>query len=142
MMEPKPATTSREARPWLRITLFLLCVEKVIQHVVVTFAFAVDWGGIRASVAFPYEILMVAGAVLASLFALAAWWVMRRDSWARGLIIALALTDIVGEFAAQSRVAITITVSLLVAVALLIAALLYRPRSDARSVAHTSAPDA
>lgn len=124
----KPADRTSRASDWLRVALFLLCVEKVIQHIAVTYAFASDWGGIRASVALPYQIFMVAGAILAPLFALAAWWVMRRDPWARGLIIALALTDIVGEFVAQGKLFVTINVSLLVASALLILALLYRPR--------------
>lgn len=114
---------------WLRWLLLLLLAEKVIQHIVVTLAFASGWDGIRASVAFSYQIFMVAGAVLALLFALALWWLWRRDPWARGLIITLALIDIVGEFVAQGTLIITITVSLLVAIALLILALLYRARS-------------
>ena len=129
MSEPKPAARVSGAGVWLRIALFLLCVEKVIQHIVVTYAFAIDWGGIRATVAFPYEIFTVAGAVLVPLFALAAWWLLRRDPWARGLIVALALVDIIGEFVAQGRIAVTINVSLLVAGALLILALVYRSRN-------------
>jgi hypothetical protein len=109
--------------------LLALLAEKVIQHTVVTLAFASGWDAIRASVALPYQIFMVAGGVLTLLFALAAWWLWRRDSWARGLIIVLALVDIAGEFVAQGTLLITLNVSFLVACALLILALLYRSRN-------------
>lgn len=142
MREPKPATGNAGERAWLRITLLALLAEKVIQHIVVTLAFASGWDGIRASVALPYQIFMVVGAVLIPLFALALWWLLRRDPWARGLIIALALTDIVGEFVAQGGLSITVTVSLLVAVALLILALLDRPRSDRRDATLRPTPHA
>ncbi len=120
---------ARRASGWLRLLLLGLLAEKVIQHIVVTLAFASGWDGIRASVALPYQIFMVAGAALTLLFALAAWWLWRRDPWARGLIIALALIDISGEFVAQGTLIITLNVSFLVACALLILALLYRARS-------------
>jgi len=142
MREQGPAVESVGARAWLSVLLLLLLVEKVVQHIVVTYAFATDWGGIRASVALPYEIFMVAGAVLVPLFALATWWLLRRDPWARGLIIALALTDIVGEFVAQGRLFITINVSVLVATALLILALAYHPRRGSRGATLRPTPDA
>lgn len=114
---------------WMRATrvaLLLLIVEKVIQHIVVTTAFALDLSRIRASVALDYRLFLVSGAALALLFALSGWALVRERVWARGVIIALALTDIIGEFVAQGALAITITVSLVVAVALLLLALLYR----------------
>lgn len=114
---------------WMRATrvaLLLLIVEKVIQHIVVTTAFALDLSRIRASVALDYRLFLISGAALALLFALSGWALVRERVWARGVIIALALTDIIGEFVAQGALAITITVSLVVAVALLLLALLYR----------------
>lgn len=114
---------------WMRATrvaLLLLIVEKVIQHIVVTTAFALDLSRIRASVALDYRLFLISGAALALLFALSGWALVRERVWARGVIIALALTDIFGEFVAQGALAITITVSLVVAVALLLLALLYR----------------
>ncbi len=103
--------------------MLLLVAEKVVQHVAVTVAFAGNMGNIRASVAIDYRLLMVVGAMSAALFALDGWALLRRKSWANTLLIALALVDIVGEFAAQGTVAIVITVSFVVAVVLLILAL-------------------
>lgn len=142
MREPRSSAGTASQRGWLRTALLALLVEKVIQHVAVTVAFASNWDGIRASVALPYQVFMVAGLALAPLFALAAWWLLRRDRWARGLTIALALTDIVGEFVAQGGIFITITVSLLVAVALLALALVYRPRHSTRETTLRHSPRA
>ena len=125
---------------WLRAALLLLLIEKVTQHVVVTVAFVTDLGGIRASVAFPYQIFMVAGAALAAFFALAAWGLIQRSLWARTLMIVLALTDIAGEVVAQLNLTFTINVSLLVATTLLILALLYRQRRDTRADATHEEP--
>lgn len=125
---PAPAGAIR-SRAWLRIALLLLIAEKVVQHVAVTAAFALDFGQIRASVALPYQLFLVAGAVIGVLFALAGWGLLQQRSWARALIIALALTDIVGEFVAQGTLAIQINVSVLVATLLLVLALLYRQRA-------------
>jgi uncharacterized membrane protein (UPF0136 family) len=122
----QPPAGAARSGAWLRIVMLLLVAEKVVQHVAVTVAFALDFGQIRASVALPYQIFLVAGAAIAVLFALAGWGLLQRRDWARGLIIALALTDIVGEFVAQGTLAIQINVSVLVATLLLILALLYR----------------
>ena len=128
----QPPATTPTGWGWLRATLILLLIEKVTQHVVVTAAFAANWEGIRATVAIPYQLFMVVGAVLVVLFALAAWGLVQRSAWARTLVIALALTDIVGEIVAQLNRTFTINVSLVVAIALLALALIYRrtrPRS-------------
>lgn len=109
-----------------RVALLLLIVEKVAQHIVVTTAFALDVGRIRASVALDYRLFLVSGAALTLLFALSGWALVRERAWARGLIIALALADIIGEFVAQGTLAITLTVSVVAAAALLLLALLYR----------------
>ena len=121
----KPATTL-SASLWLRAILMLLIVEKVIQHVAVTTAFVFDIGRIRASVALDYRLFMVVGAASAVLFALSGWALVRRKAWASGLIVALAVVDILGEFVAQGTLMITINVSFLVALTLLVLALLSR----------------
>ncbi|HEU0028755.1 MAG TPA: hypothetical protein VFQ25_16740 [Ktedonobacterales bacterium] len=117
-----PATAHRRGA-WLRTVTLLLIAEKVIQHVAVTSAFALDYGGIRASVALDYRLFMVAGAASAVLFALSGWALVQRKPWTAGLLVALALVDIVGEFLAQGTLMITINVSILVATALLVLSL-------------------
>jgi hypothetical protein len=117
---PAPAL---QVSGWLRAAMLLLIVEKVIQHLAVTAAFVTDFGGMRASVALDYRLFMVVGAASALLFALSGWALAQRKPWAVGLIVALALVDIVGEFLAQGTLTITINVSILVATALLVLAL-------------------
>jgi hypothetical protein len=114
-----PASASLRAHPWLRLVTLLLIVEKVIQHVAVTGAFIGDFGGIRARVALDYRVLLALGVASAALFALAGWALVRGRSWANSVLIALAMGDIVGEFVAQGTLAVAITVSFLVATALL-----------------------
>ncbi len=114
---------------WPRYILLALLAEKVIQHVFVTLAFYFDWGGIRSTVAVSPTSLMLGGAVLAVLFALALWAAAVRHPWAMKLVVALALCDIIGEFVAQGTLFIVITVSFIVATALLVLVLLARGRS-------------
>jgi hypothetical protein len=123
-----PDASSKSVMPlrgslWLRAAMLLLIAEKVIQHVAVTSAFALDIGGIRASVALDYRLFLWAGAASAVLFALSGWALARKKTWATGLIIALALVDIAGEFLAQGTLMITLNVSFLVALILLALAL-------------------
>ena len=111
---------------WMQYALIFLVVEKIVQHIVVTLAFAYDWQEIRATVVVNPNILMALGVPIALGFALALWGIVRAQPWATNLVIGLALVDIVGEFVAQGKVAILITVSFLVAVILLMLALFYR----------------
>lgn len=90
---------------------------------VVTLAFYFDWQQIGATVVVEPMLLMVAGGVIALLFALAFWGGMAGRGWAIDLVITLAVVDIVGEFVAQGRLAILITISFLVACVLLVLAL-------------------
>jgi hypothetical protein len=83
-------------------------------------------GDIRTRLALDYRVLLLAGAVEAALFAFGAWGQLANERWVRCLLMALALVDIVGEFAAQGTLSITITVSILVAFALLCLSLLSR----------------
>lgn len=116
------------ATPWVRYLLVVLLLEKVVQHIFVTLAFIFNWGDIRSEVAAGPDVLMVLGAMVAVLYALGLWAFLTRRSWSVHLMVALALFDIVGEFVAQGRIDIVITVSFLVATVLLILTLRYRRR--------------
>lgn len=121
------AETSRVPKSnWIYLVLILLVAEKIIQHVFVTLAFTFNWGNIASTVAVPPTILMVLGAIVAVLFGLALWGMLQRRSRAVDLIMALAMFDILGEFVAQGKFAIVLTVSFIVAILLLVLALVYR----------------
>ena len=111
---------------WVKLALIVLVLEKIIQHVFVTLSFYFNWGGIRGTVAVSPDVLMVLGAMVAVLFAAALLGLLKEAKWAAWLVMGLALFDIFGEFAAQGRLDIVITVSFLVAIALLVLALIYR----------------
>ncbi len=122
-MEAAPDARRKRSRAWVRYALLLLTLEKTIQHAVVTLAFAFDWGGIRSTVAVSADLLMVLGGCVTVLFGLSFWGLIRQRLWAQRLVIGLALFDIVGEFVAQGTPGISLTVSFLVAIALLVLAL-------------------
>lgn len=132
--------TRREAhgaagRGWMTYALALLLVEKTVQHTVVTLAFAFNWGGIRSTVVVSPDALMVLGALVAPLFLVALWGLLARRRWAIPLVLALAAFDLVGELVAQGTLAIQITVSFVVALALLVLGLLYGRRARALGAA-------
>jgi len=114
---------------WIFYLLNLLIAEKIIQHIFVTLAFYFNWADIGSTVAVSPRILMILGALLAVLFALSLWGMITRKRWAIDLVAALAVFDIIGEFVAQGKLGIVITVSFLVAILLLILALMYRRRA-------------
>jgi hypothetical protein len=116
---------------WLKVALIVLVLEKIVQHIFVTLAFYFNWGGTRSTVAVSPDVLMVLGALLVILFALALWGLLNGTHWAALLVIGLALFDIVGEFAAQGRLDIVLNVSFLVAIALLVLVLIYRRKMSA-----------
>jgi hypothetical protein len=105
--------------------LILLVVEKIIQHVFVTSAFYFNWKDIASTVAISPTFLMIAGAIVAVLFGVALWGMLTRRAWTLKLLIALALFDIVGEFAAQGMICIVVNVSFIVATLLLILSIVY-----------------
>jgi hypothetical protein len=125
------AAHSRRPSAWVRVAVIALVVEKIVQHIVVTAAFAFNWRDIAATVAVSPALLMVLGAGVAVAFAVSLWGLLTHRGWAVDLVIALALFDIVGEFVAQGRIAIQITVSFVVALALLGLGLLYRRHDSA-----------
>jgi hypothetical protein len=128
-MSAGTSRTFETAKPsWLYFVLVLLMLEKIIQHIFVTLAFLFNWGDIASTVVVSPTVLMVLGGIVAVLFALALWGMLRKQAWALNLAIGLALFDIVGEFVAQGKIDISITVSFLVATILLILSLVYRRR--------------
>lgn len=113
-------------RNWIWYVLVILTIEKIIQHIFVTYAFWQDIGDIRSQVAVSPDLLMIAGAGIAILFMLSLWGLFTNKFWAINLLIGLALFDILGEFIAQGRLDIAIPVSFVVAGVILILALVYR----------------
>jgi hypothetical protein len=105
--------------------IILLVIEKIIQHVIVTSAFYFNWKDIASTVAVSPTFLMVAGAIVAVLFAIALWGMLTKRAWVLKLIIGLALFDMVGEFVAQGMICIVLNVSFIVATLLLILSILY-----------------
>lgn len=117
----------------LRIALIAVICEKIMQHIAVTVSFWIDAGGIRSTVAVDPDLLMDLGALAAVLFIVSLWGLLTRKWWTADLLLFLALFDIVGEFVAQGKLAIMLTVSFLVAVLLLILSLMYRRQPGRRS---------
>ncbi|MCK6583367.1 MAG: hypothetical protein L6Q49_09755 [Anaerolineales bacterium] len=115
---------------WLYILILLLVVEKTIQHIVVTVAFYFNWMDIASTVTVSTTSLMILGALVAVLFAIALLAMIRKHHWSIQLIIALALFDIVGEFVAQGRIDIKIPISFIVAILLFVLAVTYRKQLD------------
>ena len=111
---------------WLRYVIIVLLAEKTIQHVTVTAALCLNWRDIGSTVAIRPAILIVLGAAAAVLYAVALWAMFKRRASVVPLVIALALFDIVGEFAAQGTAFIELNVSFIVAITLLVLVLIYR----------------
>lgn len=109
-----------------QILLLVLSVEKVVQHLFVTYAFAIDLGGIRDSVVIHHAPLMMVGFVVGLLFAVSARLQYRNDRRGYLLLLYLALFDFVGEFVAQGTLAIEIVVSIVVAAIILVTLFLNR----------------
>jgi hypothetical protein len=110
---------------WVYYILILLTVEKLVQHVVVTLAFLFDWKDISSTVVVPPVVLIILGGAVAILFAVSLWGLLTKRVWTITLLIGLAIFDLVGEFVAQGRFAIVMTVSFLVAALLLALSLIY-----------------
>ena len=117
---------------WTYYLLIVLVTEKIIQHGFVTLAFYFNWKDIASTVVVSPSILMILGAFVGVSFVVSPWGMVRKQTWAIKLVVALAFFDIIGEFVAQGRLDIMITVSFLVAVLLLILAWPYQRRSRVR----------
>ena len=111
---------------WVYYGLVLLTIEKIVQHIIVTLAFYYNWRDITSVVVVSPTFLMISGAMIAILFIISLCGLLNKQVWAINLLTVLAVFDLVGEFVAQGRVAITMTISFLVAAFLLILCLVYR----------------
>ncbi len=100
--------------------LVFLSLEKFIQHMFVTYAFAVDMQGIRSTVIPDYRFLMVTGCMVGVLFLLNALFLFQRRTNNLMALFCLALFDVLGEFFAQGTLAIQMTVSFVVATFILV----------------------
>jgi hypothetical protein len=124
------ADTSRTAgkakSAWVKYLLIALLLEKIVQHIMVTLAFYFNWGAIGSTVVVHPSILMILGTIVAVLFMVSLWGMLTQRKLVIYLVIALAVFDMIGEFVAQGKISITITVSFLVATILLVLALVYR----------------
>lgn len=109
-----------------QVLLLVLSIEKVIQHLFVTYAFAIDMGDIRDSVVIHHTPLMIVGFVVGLLFAASAWLQYRNERRGYLLLLYLALFDFIGEFVAQGTLAIEIVVSIVVAAIILVTLFLNR----------------
>lgn len=74
-----------------------MSAEKVIQHAIVSMSFLYNVGNIRSTVAVDCRALMISGVIVAVLFVVALWGVIRRTRWALLLVALLAAFDIVGN---------------------------------------------
>ena len=116
----------RAKTAWVRYILIALIFEKIIQHILVSIAFYFNWADIGSTGAVSPSILMILGVIVAVLFILSLWGMITQQKWVMLLVTALALFDIIGEFVAQGKISITITISFLIAIILLILTLIYR----------------
>ena len=110
------------------MVLIVLSVEKFIQHMFVSYAFAVDLAGIRATVAVDYRLLLVSGFIVGWLFLINIPFLWRQVRGAFYLLFGLAMFDIVGEFVAQGTLFIDMMLSFMVALAIVLILLAYRTR--------------
>jgi hypothetical protein len=115
---------------WLRFAILALLIEKILQHLIVTLAFVLNWSDIAATVSVSPGVLTVLGAIVALLYLLAFCAMLDHKAWAASLIIGLAAFDLVGECLAQGTMIISVTVSFVVAGVLLILAVIFRRRTS------------
>lgn len=115
-MTTKAGPRLSSAQHWAQRVLVLLCVEKVAQHAVVTWALVTNRFGLRESLAVRYEVVAVAGGVIGVLYVVALGGLYAQWGAVPKLLTALALADIVGEFVVQGTLLITVTLSFVVAI--------------------------
>ena len=111
---------------WIYYALILLAVEKIVQHIIVTLAFYFNWQDIASTVILSSTLLLTLSAIVFILFTISLWGLLKKLAWSINLLILLAVFDLVGEFVAQGRLDIALTVSFMGAAILLILSLIYR----------------
>ena len=113
-------TLLTKRRPVLLYILLVLYFEKFIQHLFVSYAFLVDIGGIRESVALNYRFLKIAGLLVGIFFLFNIPFLYKRKRYSYAVLLILALFDFIGEFFAQRTLVIDVTVSFTVSSAILL----------------------
>jgi uncharacterized membrane protein len=93
----------------------------VVQHVATFLALVWDIGGLRASFAVDYTLLVGGNIILAAVYLIALYGTIKRQLWGPIVVIGPALFDIIAEFVFHGI--FFITVSVIVAVLLLFLAL-------------------
>ena len=122
-------TTKHDGKkPIFLYVLIILSIEKVIQHLVVTYAFFIDLGGIRDTVVVDDRILMISGFIIGILFLINIPILYQRRRFSFILLFTLALFDFIGEFIAQGTLFIDVTVSFIIASTILLILLINRKR--------------
>jgi hypothetical protein len=102
--------------------LRVLLLEKVVQHVVVTGALATGRFGVGDDLAVDAGLLAIIGGLAAALYAIALAGHLAGRRWSLWLAVVLGAVDVVGEFAAQGGLTIVVTVSFIVALAVIVLA--------------------
>lgn len=118
--QTRPGDNGPVKRSGSQILLLVLSVEKFVQHMFVTYAFAVDLGDIRDSVVIHHAPLMIVGFVVGMLFVVSARLQLKNQRAGYVLLLFLALFDFVAEFVAQGTLAIEIVLSIIVATIILL----------------------
>ena len=104
----------------IKFILLFLCLEKIIQHLFVTYAFFKDISGIRSDMAFDYRYFMYMGLIIVVLFGLAFYGLYKEEKWGITLVFSMGWVDFIGEFIGQGGWLKFIPVSFIVAIIIII----------------------
>jgi len=118
----------KKSSPRIYYFLLILCIEKVVQHIYVTYAFATDIDTIRTDVVFDYRIFMYSGMIIALGFFFSAYGILKEQKWSLNLLWILGWTDFVGEFIAQGGRLQFVPLSYLLAIVIIIIVPIYKHR--------------
>lgn len=102
------------------IILLFLCFEKVVQHLFVTYAFFKNISSIRSDMAFDYRYFMYVGLIIALLFAVAFYGLLKQEIWGHKLAFTMGWVDFFGEFVGQGGALNFIPLSFIVAIIIII----------------------
>jgi len=112
-------------RNWQYYLLVLLGIEKTIQHIFVTYAFAIDLSGIRSEMQFDYRFFMYSGIFIAILFAFATYYLGKMELLGVKLMFLGGWIDFIGEFIGQGIPLEFIPVSFIVAIIIILVSWTY-----------------
>lgn len=114
------------------VVIRVLLAEKVLQHAVITWAFATDQAELREEASLDYRWFLVSGGLVGVLILFALVGHIRHAGWSTPLYTGLAAFDIAGEFVFQGGPGIVITTSLIVATVLVVLGIGEMRRNKAR----------